>query len=1307
MKTSHRYRRAGGAWVRWVLIAILHLTASGSGRAAENGDAPPQNESYEVTGKDAPVFDAGTVTAAEKTVHLRTRCRLQENTRVVLPVRFGRSGEFHIWTGREKENIAVKARVGTAPRLTWSYTDPQGKRHTRWLTDFTIGGVAKANFTWTDAVLQWTDHYKALARPLSERWVEVALEMRRNRCYFLLDGVYVYGWPAAATAGGRPLAPVLRPGMSLQSARVESLPSDLGLHEPVDLAARFNAGAIDGHPLNDASLPVAGATVRVGGVPFVFSQRRGPNSHLDIGQSWFREGTLTSYEEPITGSFGGRWGGVFRCNPTRLQFRIPNRPYNAVYLLAAADGEEHAIPTLTVQFYRPSAGFPKSAVSPDVPLFTEKADGVASLPVRTAAGKEGRLWLVKIPFEPGMLQEFSDLEFLELELTKAVQPYRLYPDPCFYSTHAGGLPSAVRVFAMTMGIAPVEATFTPEALGNIWEEGQTPAYGVALRNRSGTSQQVVLELQTRSYDGAETHTLTQAITLQAGTEKKTRFELALKRFGHHDVTLTVRGAGGVQHHRRTLSHLRRRSRKARDFEAKGFMFGWWNWKGGHYTPKAEDEIHLMGMLGMEATSRGGLPQIAAKYGIKDYFAGPNSAPGGYSANPEKAVAGLEAQWKKFQAKQPPELWEPTYVHIYAEPGGIGTHGVLPEFYGEPPHMGEPEKARFQAMAAAALAGARVAKKLDPDVKVLLPWGDPVFAVPFLKADDELTKLIDGVAVDIGYFDRLPEMQMHQCAIHRFYQFKQTWEKFKKAPAVLPSVEGPCLAPVAVGALTEKQYAAHLLRASLILGAYGVNRQFSIAGVADCADYWGEQHYGSGLLSRINSLNPHVAYSAVGTLVRHLRTMEFVDWLPTGSLSTYCLRFRDTGNGRSLYVLWTVRGRREVHFTGTSGRGEVYDAMDNTTPLRAVDGTVTVAVGQLPVFVYGLGDTPKLTLGEPDHTDAILGEHTHRLGNASALWAQVANLPDPNYLDSFPEAIRRFPAEMKVAPAEAPQEVGGAALAVELPPQAKDRGVMPFYTTLAPKEPVPIPGKARHLSVWVKAASDWGRIVYVLRDALGETWTSVGAKGQWNMDDTPGASSFNFDGWRLVRFELPSNAPYDRYREMGTTWWGYSGGDGMADLPLALTKVYVERRAKAMYVNSLEPADPAPVEFGDLYAEYATAADMTEEAVKLDRLTMPLPPRTAKSTNPIADLNAKGTLPPTAITSVEQPDHYYDGTRGVFHFTEVAGATHYDIWLSLHRDGRGALKLGKKIRKTGALVQNFRANTEFHAFVVYTTNHWSL
>jgi hypothetical protein len=651
---------------------------------------------------------------------------------------------------------------------------------------------------------------------------------------------------------------------------------------------------------------------------------------------------------------------------------------------------------------------------------------------------------------------------------------------------------------------------------------------------------------------------------------------------------------------------------------------------------------------------------------------------------------------------------------------------------------EKEAENFKIYHDATLATGKMLREMKPDIKLLIPWGDICFAIPFLKENDELTQMIDGVGVDFGFFDRLAEMQLHQCALHRSYFFKTYWDKYKPGVTpVLTSVEGPCVAQVMPGALTGQQFADSTVRAALTLAGYGVTRQFAMCSPVECSDYWGEQHYGGGAFTRLPELNPHICYSAMATLIRHLRWMEFKGFDPVlGSLSVFCHRYRDSKTDKDLFVLWTVRGTREITVrVSPNATPELYDSMDNRIPLKHTSGLVSFTIGQSPVFLYAPHVKAMFTLGEPDHSDATtkVSKHTKSLGYMADLLRQDTSphLIDYHYTNSFPDAIRRFPAEMKVEKVTATREKSKRfpALNIELPPQEIDRGIMPYFSTFVLDKPVEIPGKASHLSLWVKAASDWGRVVYVLRDAKGENWISVGSIGEWNCDDTPCESYFNFDGWRLLRFQMPSHAPYDRYREMGSVWWGSMGnGDGIVDLPLTLEKVYIERRQKVMYVNSLASTDPyapflsgnfsvvlseeyvktfgtidpAPVLLGELIAEYASADDMGNAAILRDRIVMPSPQTGYKQSNPIADWEQKGELAPTQITRVEHPPFEPNGTRGVFHFDEAAGAVSYDIWVSTEPDGAGALHLGKDIKKTEAEVRGTRPNWNLYAFIVYKT-----
>ena len=256
------------------------------------------------------------------------------------------------------------------------------------------------------------------------------------------------------------------------------------------------------------------------------------------------------------------------------------------------------------------------------------------------------------------------------------------------------------------------------------------------------------------------------------------------------------------------------------------------------------------------------------------------------------------------------------------------------------------------------------------------------------------------------------------------------------------------------------------------------------------------------------------------------------------------------------------------------------------------------------------------------------------------------------------------------------------------------------------KPVAIPGKALALGLWVKGASDWGRVVYCLRDANDEMWISVGAKDQWNCDDVHSWSRFNFDGWRYVRFELPSHTEWDTFREYGTTWWRYAGGKpagvGIVDLPLRLEKLIVERRTHVLYVNDIEPtrAEEKDVLLADMLAEYGKASDTTEAAVELNRKRMPLPETQPPLSDPIAEMQKHNELPPIRLSHVKQPDCGYDGTRCEVHFTEAKGAAQYQVWVAARPDGRGAVVMGR-MAKPGGLVHNLRPATKLYLWVTYT------
>src|SRR5690606_31726681 len=125
---------------------------------------------------------------------------------------------------------------------------------------------------------------------------------------------------------------------------------------------------------------------------------------------------------------------------------------------------------------------------------------------------------------------------------------------------------------------------------------------------------------------------------------------------------------------------------------------------------------------------------------------------------------------------------------------------------------------------------------------------------------------------------------------------------------------------------------------LLLMGYGVRLFESGNGPFDCANYWGENHYGGGWLHRLPVAMPKESYVHYATLTRNLNRANFTKYVPTGSTSAFCQQFQHYKTGKLVHVFWTVRGKRDVTLAVPSGTTlELYDPHDNVTVLQEKDG----------------------------------------------------------------------------------------------------------------------------------------------------------------------------------------------------------------------------------------------------------------------------------------------------------------------------------------------------------------------------------
>ncbi len=989
---------------------------------------------------------------------------------------------------------------------------------------YNVRNLPRDRLTWPELTRRRVEQDASNELPLGQRWITLRYILRKNVVQVYLDDRLLRDGrdPKLDTTGHFRLR--LYNNMQLASLSIHDLPPEEPRFETVPLAGYVNAGQFQGQTLKRAGLP---AVAVVGGVKFALPAPDAKGrDHVDLHPSWLRCGLLEGGFDGWEGDTA-RWRGAMSREPGRIQFRVRNGQYSKLHLLAAFTGEPDTTPIVTAQFYRANAGHPVNFTG-RVPLFSAPAT-VHALPAQLVNGIKGNLHLVTIPLEPNGPAAFSDQDHLEFELTKEVRIHRSFPDPIYYSSHGAGLPSGVHVFGISLERPAVEVDFQPDKIAHIWTAPAQPSYTAKLRNSTSVEQAVELQLTTTSHDSLEKTTVRQAVKVAAGADQTVKLPLKLKKHGYHDVELRINSGGEIRIQKRSLAYLHPDTRERGNWEeGKGPIFGMWDWNGGHLTLSGMDRLRVMAPLGVESSmgSFVDLPKeeqdFLASIGAKSFFVayqltmGKHSL-GGREWDPTKPAEMQEAliKWLKSQScAKPSKINHPELAIFFAEPLlGPVSYMSLPEYYGDPPYQMTPEeRAAYKKHLDQFVIGASAIKKEWPNAKCLMPWGIPSFPIPFLRESKEATALMDGPALDLILFERMPEMQCHQVTFaSTMWQLKQEWLKTGKPWPKLSTIEGVCSSPARPGAITAQQEADHTIRAVMLLAAFNTTRFLGWPTASHCAGSWGETHYGSGLCEPLPLLSPRPVYSAYAAMTRQLNRMNFVKMLPTPSPTVFCCQFKHYKTGELLHVFWNVRGKRPVTLQVAPGaKIALYDSMDNPTDISAKP---VFTISPSPCYVRGLAGDAKIALGEPDHSDALPGANAVRLAELGDGSWKLSAERDATYENVHPEFVKKFPGEFTVKP-EAEQAGRGKALAIHLKKPAKERRTMPFYTTLTPAKPLAIPGKASHLGLWVKAASDWGRVVYCLRDAKGERWLSVGKKGEWNVDDVHSWSAFNFDGWRV-------------------------------------------------------------------------------------------------------------------------------------------------------------------------------------------------
>lgn len=1014
---------------------------------------------------------------------------------------------------------------------------------------------------------------------------------------------------------------------------------------------------------------------------------------INLGDSLYRY-RLTHGSGPDTGypDAMSSWPDAFRIDPALFTFRVPYRNYQNVWLLAWVDERPDAVPRGTLRFFHESAGYPAST---DWEVSDEaiRKGLVTKLPQQTAERKQ--LYLVKVPVDTDGLYGMRDRsdQFLQFELSKPVALGRTYPDPIFYGYFPAGLPSSIHVVGITLEEAPFGFQVEPKHYGYVFQIPEKPSVTVRVSNTTAKPLDAEVRAETTSYDGSENRVVQGRAAIASGSSGNVELEFELKKLGWHGLKVAVEAGGAKRAATLSLVLLPPDTRTYGNATNEN-RFGLWSLTG-HYTALKDildkNGVHAdPGNEPIMATYRKlGLVDVGSVHSIGRNFAKWNRGEAPDAESQRKAIETEVASATRLAQRDGAPLY------FYGGEWGIGSevaqHGPWPLYTGQGDRpLDEAVRKAAETQVKIFTEIGRAIRERCPPAKLYLQWGAPAASLAHLRAGMP-RDLLDGFGMDAPMFELLPEISNALGSINALWMLRAEAKRLGWPRLPIAWCEGPFF-PTNPGALTERDQMDYQVRYLLLGLAYGVDRFVSGIVPQDAGNYYGAEHYGAGIFHRTPLDTPKPAVAAVATMTSMLCGADPVGGIDAGCQTTYCLEFQRTKDKAKIYALWRVRGSVDARIKVRGPRAVLTDAMGNATEAAISDGAIRVTLSPTPVWLTGVEKVEGFELGPPVYDPApaqvkLLAEMT------AQQWAYDGS-DDPEY------ASQHF-AVCRVADPNLRAEFGQGGIyadevTIALPIEPGDRPLANRYGALRPKKPLAIPGKASALGIWIKGNSSWGRVVYQLRDAKGEIWTSAGTKNDWNCDDTHAWSYVNFEGWRYVRFPLPGNHSYDASRDLETTWWGSRGGDGIVDLPLTLEKIIVETRNEVPVLGEMKTVAERSYKLARLVAEYDSEADATPAAIARNKIRMPLATWAGPTENPIARLIVEGDGIAPEIKAVVEPEHFNDGRRMVVRFEARDGFT-YNLYVSRTKDGRGADLLRSGV-KDGDTVTGFRPEIPVFLFL---------
>ncbi|HOK80936.1 MAG TPA: hypothetical protein PK354_08805 [bacterium] len=953
----------------------------------------------------------------------------------------------------------------------------------------------------------------------------------------------------------------------------------------VTLISKYLTVPIDELVNHKGFLNVSENRLIVGNIPFQLSSRSDANCIFmkDVGwKDWQKDPSsyYSAYDAVPT-----------EPDPTRMMFHIPVDYYSAVYVLASCENDKNLSNVLTLRIGKFGGGHGMTKYTDfvaQIPRADSPRGGIGLIKTET-----GNVFLVKIPLDNAIWQEFKNVSTIDVDITKEIRLAMRRPDPCRYQTRPLGLPSGIHIYGITFERAPMKMELYTDEAGHVFNEPQIPQFNVVLTKMTPI-RQCDIEAKAVDYYGNVTAVTISDIKIPNFGSKVIPLKLQVQKRGYYDLSVTLKVNKQPIFTRYTSFALLPPDDRKYRHESP---FGTWDFCGGHFT---SDDPDVVGPLYVKAGLRYGMfgfsDEARKKYGV---------IKGNDMKLDPKGIEALAEKIKTDTSLKPPER-----LMIFHENAISGEHitRVPDVFTGRKYVLSEAEQKKFKEMWDIAEQTAKAIRKYFPKTEIYFGNGAPQLLEEFCR-NKFPAELLGSRGNEAGNFMRMPETQPPDFIANNagLWMDRMILDYYGYKNTPLRQCYEMCYPNTNPGNLSPQTQAKYLIRHMMHSLAWRIPiiRAGIITDVGN--SYYFSNWGASGLCYGLPDIRPKPAYVAIATMTRALDGASFKRAIPTNSSVVYGLEFGKK-DGRYVNCLWTIRGTRDIEIVyKNKPRAILTDMMGNEVGLEPEGKSVFVSISSEPVFITVNQIVEKIVAGnaymEKRPVSSFIISGLNNLND----WIIEKERNRELEIYNFNCPRRKGNFEFKIVDA-----FEGETNVLQIKPKLPVEGseYLPMYEVLAHKTGIEIPGVPTKIGLVVNGNGGWGRVIFELEDASGQRWISIGAeqKGEptrwmadwfkpeefaqlksanlcdWNTDDAWQRSYINFEGWKYLEFPLPGNYPGEGYHWPYSSQWRYTG-DGIVKYPLKFKKLIITIPEKILYLTEYKPVQRQEIYIKDLMVTY--------------------------------------------------------------------------------------------------------------------------